>query len=108
MKDNGIEVACVHWGQATGVTDTSWIKLIELPNGDLLIVRHDMGPVTLASFDSYDFEHSLLITSADRAQFTAMLLSHVLEGDGPLSWDQLQKKFEDWSVPFTKSERAIT
>lgn len=108
MKDNAIEVACVRWGQSTGVTDTSWIRLIELPRGDFLIVQHDMGPVTLASFDSYDFEHSLLIAAADRAQFTAMLLALAIDGTAPCSLEDLMQHCADWSVPINKGGRTIS
>lgn len=108
MKDNGIEVACVRWGQSTGLTDTSWIKLIELPNGDLLIIQHDMGPVTLASFDNYDFEHSLLIAAADRAQFTAMLLALAIDGTAPCSWDDLKQQCTDWNVPVKEGGRTMS
>lgn len=108
MKDNGIEVACVRWGQSTGITDTSWIKLIELPNSDLLIVQHDMGPVTLASFDSHDFEHTLLIASADRAQFTAMLLALAIDGTAPCGWDDLKRHCAEWAVPLNEGGRTMS
>lgn len=110
MSGDGIEVARLNWGPGhlSGPTDTSWFKLIELPNGDLSIIRYDMGPETEACFGHYDFEQSISIAAADRAQFTAMRLAHFFDGAAPLNWDEFLAACKDWSVPFGESERAVT
>lgn len=109
MSDTSIEVARFRWGPAdlAGTTDASEFKLLEKPNGDLIIIRQDMGPETEKCFGAYDFEQSMSIAKDDKTLFVAMLLAHTLGGEGPLNWDQLQDLSKDWDVPFSASERSI-
>jgi len=109
MTDSAIEVAQFKWrhGDLSGTTDASEFKLTEGSNGDLTIIRQDMGPETQKCFGAYDFEQSISIAADDRALFLAMLLAHALEGEGPLNWEQLQDHCKAWDVPFSASERAI-
>lgn len=109
MKDDGIEVTSLNWGSGhlSGPTDNSRIKLIELPNADLLIVQQDMGPETEGSFGSYDYEHSIQIANSDRAQLTAMLMSLAFNGTDPCNWDHLKRHCLDWSIEFEETGRPI-
>ena len=110
MTNESIEVTRLNWGRGdlSGTTDTSWIKLIEMPNAELLILQLDMGPETEACFGSYDYEHSIRIAGADRTQFTALLLSLAFDGTAPCSWDDLKRHCLDWSVPFKESEGSVS
>lgn len=110
MRDDGIEVSRLNWGTGnpSGTTDASLIKLIDLPNADLLIVQQDMGPETQACYGSFDYEHSLQIAFVDRAQFTAMLLSIAFEGTSPCGWEDLKSHCHNWSVPFRENGKATS
>lgn len=109
MSDTVIEVAQFRWGSAdlSGTTDASEFTLTEKLNGDLVIVRQDMGPETEKYFGAYDFEQSMSIAANDRALFIAVLLTHAIEREGPLNWDQLQDLCKEGDVPFSASERPI-
>lgn len=109
MSEKVIEFGRFRWGPAdlSGTTDASKFTLTEKPNGDLMIVRQDVGPETEKSFGAFDFEQSISIAAADRALFVAMLLAHAIEGEGPLNWDRLEDFCKEWDVLFSASERAI-
>ena len=109
MSDITIEFARSSWGPAnlSGTTDASEFKLTEKPNGDLVIVRQDMGPETENCFGAHHFEQSVNIAADDTTLFVAMLLAHAVGGEGPLNWDQLRDLCKEWGVPFSASERAI-
>lgn len=110
MSDTVIEFARFRWGPAdqSGTTDASEYTLTEKPNGDLMIIRQDMGPETEKLNGAHDFEQSISIAADDRALFVAMLLAHAVEGEGPLNWDQLEDLCKEWNVPFSAGEGAIS
>lgn len=109
MTGSAIRVAQFKWGPGDrfGTTDASEFKLTERSNGDLTIIRQDMGPETKKCFGPYDFEQSMSIAADDRTLFVALLLAHAVEGEAPLNWAQLQDLCKEWDVPFALSERAL-
>ena len=110
MSDTVIEFARYRWGPADlqGTTDASEYTLTEKPNGDLVVVRQDMGPETEKHFGAHDFEQSIGIAADDRTLFVAMLLAHAIEGEGPLTWGQLQDLCKERDVSFSANEGEIT
>tara|TARA_B100000678_G_C18223922_1_gene508023 strand:+ start:3082 stop:3414 length:333 start_codon:yes stop_codon:yes gene_type:complete len=109
MTASATKVAQFKWGPGgrSRTTDASEFKLTERSNGDLTIIRQDIGPETKKYFGAYDFEQSMSIAADDRTLFVAMLPAHAVGGEVPLNWEQLQDLCKESDVPFVLSERAL-
>ena len=109
MRDDGIELSGFSWGRAdlSGPTDRSELKLIELPNGDYLIVQTDSGPETEKLSGSYDYERTLQISSSETAVFTARVLAKLIDGSEPCLIEDLEDLLDDWAIKHKKDGRAL-